>query len=104
MTSRLVLASERSTVSMSSGAIVRRSMTSTLMPSAASCSAAARQSCTIREYDTSVTSVPSRRIGGLAERDQVRRGSGRGPLRPYSSRFSMKTTGLGSRIAARSRP
>ncbi len=43
---------------MSSGATVRRSITSTEMPSPATRSAAATASCTIRETDTTVTSVP----------------------------------------------
>ena len=43
---------------MSSGATVRRSMTSTETPSLASRSAAAIASCTIRDTDTTVTSVP----------------------------------------------
>ena len=45
---------------MSSGATVRRSITSTEMPSPARRSAAATASCTIRETDTTVTSVPGR--------------------------------------------
>ena len=56
---------------MSSGATVRRSITSTEMPSPASCSAAASASCTIRDTDTTVTSVPGPHDGRLADRDEV---------------------------------
>ena len=45
---------------MSRGAMVRRSMTSTEMPSSATRSAAASASCTIRETDTTVMSFPER--------------------------------------------
>ena len=50
---------------MSSGATVRRSITSTEMPSPASASAAATASCTIRETDTTVMSVPARTTADL---------------------------------------
>ena len=43
---------------MSSGATVRRSMTSTEMPSPANASAAATASWTIRDTETTVMSVP----------------------------------------------
>lgn len=60
ITSRLVFPREPRTVSQSMGATVRRSTTSTEMPSAASDSATARLSRTMRETLTTVTSVPSR--------------------------------------------
>ena len=56
---------------MSSGATVRRSITSTEMPSSASSSAAATASCTIRETDTTVTSVPGRTTADRADRHDV---------------------------------
>src|SRR3546814_2275234 len=56
-----VLATDSRMGAVSSGATVRRSITSTDVPSsAASCSAAASASCTIRDTDTTVTSLPSR--------------------------------------------
>jgi hypothetical protein len=54
------LVTEARTVSMSSGATVRRSINSTEIPAAATSSAAARHSWTMRETDTTVTSVPLR--------------------------------------------
>ena len=60
MRSRLVLWTDSRTGAMSSGATVRRSITSTEIPSPASASAAASASCTIRDTDTTVTSVPAR--------------------------------------------
>ena len=62
---RLVLRTESRIVSMSSGATVRRSITSTEMPSPATASAAASASCTIRDTDTTVTSVPGRTTAAL---------------------------------------
>ena len=56
---------------MSSGATVRRSITSTEMPSPASCSAAATASCTIRDTDTTVMSVPGAHDDRPADRDDV---------------------------------
>ena len=56
---------------MSSGATVRRSITSTEMPSPATRSAAASASCTIRDTDTTVTSVPARTTARLADRHDV---------------------------------
>ena len=69
--SRLVLCTESRIGTMSSGATVRRSITSTEMPSPASCSAAATASCTIRETDTTVTSVPARTTADRADRHDV---------------------------------
>ncbi len=90
---------------MSSGATVRRSITSTEMcePSPANSSAAATASCTILDTDTNVTSLPGRTT---AERPigTTWSAGGAGPFMPYSSRFSMNTTGFGSRIAARNKP
>ena len=88
---------------MSSGATVLRSITSTEMPSAATDSAAATASWTILETDTTVTSVPGRTTAA-APIGTTWSAGGCGPFIPYSSRFSMKITGFGSWIAARSRP
>ena len=63
--SRLVLWTDSKMGAMSSGATVRRSMTSTESPSPATASAAARASWTIRETDTTVTSVPARTTADL---------------------------------------
>ena len=61
MRSRLVFATDSRIGAMSSGATVRRSITSTEMPSPASCPPRPRpHSCTIRETETTVTSVPAR--------------------------------------------
>ena len=59
-TTRPVLRTDALIVSRSSGATVRRSMTSTEMPSAATASAASSAWRTVNEYVTSVTSSPSR--------------------------------------------
>ncbi len=59
---RLVRATDSRMVVVSSGATVRRSITSTEMPSVATSSAAARASCTMRDTDTSVRSLPGRTI------------------------------------------
>ena len=58
--SRLVLCTDSRIGPMSSGATVRRSMTSTEIPSPSSVSAAASASCTMRETDTTVMSEPAR--------------------------------------------
>ena len=50
---------------MSSGATVRRSITSTEMPSSATSSAAATASWTMRDTETTVTSVPGRTTADL---------------------------------------
>ena len=60
MRSRPVRCTESSTGATSSGATVLRSITSTEIPSPATSSAAAIASWTIRETDTTVTSVPAR--------------------------------------------
>ena len=57
---RRVLASDERIVSRSSGASVRKSITSTSMPSVASVSAAASDSCSIIPYASTVASRPSR--------------------------------------------
>ena len=88
---------------MSRGATVLRSITSTEMPSSARRSAAATASWTIRETDTTVTSVPWRTTADFPIGRRWSAGAC-GPFMPYSSRFSMKTTGFGSWIAARSSP
>ena len=59
------------TVSMSSGLIVRRSITSQSMPSPASCSAAASESCTPFMTDTIVRSEPARAMRACAERQRL---------------------------------
>ena len=66
---------------MSSGATVRRSITSTEMPSPAKRSAAATASWTIRETDTTVTSVPGRTTAAVPMGTMWSDG-GCGPLRP----------------------
>ena len=63
--SRLVLWTDSRMGAMSRGATVLRSITSTEMPSPATTSAAARASWTIRETDTTVTSVPARTTADL---------------------------------------
>ena len=65
MRSRLVLCTESRTGATSSGATVLRSITSTEIPSAATSSAAATASWTIRETETTVTSVPGRTTADL---------------------------------------
>ena len=71
--SRIVLRSERRIVSMSSGASVRGSITSTEMPRSASRSAAVSASSTMPDSATTVTSSPSRatraRPNGIASPD-----------------------------------
>jgi len=86
---------------MSSGATVRRSMTSTEMPSSNRRSAAATASCTIRETETTVD-VGFPDVTRLAESDECRRRLR--SFHPVEQPFSMKTTGFGSWIAARSSP
>ena len=71
MRSRPVLCTDSRIGAMSSGATVRRSITSTEMPSPATRSAAATASWTIRETDTTVTSVPGRTTADRADRDDV---------------------------------
>ncbi|MCP1637461.1 hypothetical protein J2T28_002572 [Kerstersia gyiorum] len=82
-----VRAADASTASRSQGQIVRKSSTSTLMPSAASCSAASVQACTWRDQDTTVTSLPARATRALPK------GTGSPvctvPLEPQSSLCSM---------------
>lgn len=56
---------DSSTVCVSSGAIVRRSITSTDTPWVARSSATWRQSWTIRETLTKVTSLPGRAMRAL---------------------------------------
>ena len=80
---------------MSSGATVRRSMTSSEMSSSARVSAAASTSWTMRETETTVTSVPCRTTLEVPI-GRTKSGGGCGPFMPYSSRFSMKITGFGS--------
>jgi hypothetical protein len=92
ITIRFVLANDVSTVSQSSGAIVRRSITSASMPSAASRSATTRLSCAMRENDTIVTSVPVRVTAALPI-GTMWSSAKPGPVRSYSSRCSMTTTG-----------
>ena len=60
MSSRDVLVTDSRIGAMSSGATVRRSITSTETSSPASVSAAASASWTIRDTDTTVTSRPAR--------------------------------------------
>ena len=58
-------ATEATTASRSHGASVRRSMISASMPSAASCSAAARERCTVAPQVTMVRSSPGRTVAAL---------------------------------------
>ncbi len=81
MRSRLVLCTESRMGARSSGARVRRSITSTEIPSSLSCSAAATASCTIREMDTTVTSVPARTTAALPMGRRYS-GGGWGPFMP----------------------
>src|SRR6185369_4746303 len=98
---RVVRSTDAITVSMSSGLIVRRSITSQSMPSRARASAAARESCTPFITDTIVRSEPA-----LAMRAWPK-GIGSSPTSPFkpSRRLcSRKSTGFSSRIACLSRP
>ena len=63
---------EAITVSMSSGLIVRRSMTSQSMPSPASSSAAASESCTPFMTETIVRSEPARATRALPKGSGLR--------------------------------
>ena len=83
----------------SRGRIVRRSMTSASIPFAASCSAAARFSCTPRIAETTVTSPPCAGDGGLAESTRLCRSPR--PPSVYRRLYSTKITGLSSSIDAR---
>src|SRR5205085_548154 len=59
---REVFFTESNTVCLSHGLNVRRSITSTEIPSSSTAFAATRARCTVAPYVTSVTSVPSRTI------------------------------------------
>ena len=84
--------------------MVRRSMTSASMPCFASSSAAVSATPTMRENAVMVTASPGRTILALPI-GTIQSGSvGTWKLWPYSTSFSRKMTGLGSRIAALSRP
>mmetsp|Transcript_65201 Transcript_65201/g.153966 ORF Transcript_65201/g.153966 Transcript_65201/m.153966 type:complete len:211 (-) Transcript_65201:334-966(-) len=107
VTSRLVLARDSRMVPMSSGRILRRLMTSALIPDAANASAASRATRTMREKATMVTSVPWRitlalPMGTVKSLDMT--SSLTSNEVPYMISFSSKTTGLGSRMAALSNP
>ena len=65
MSSRLVLWTDSRIDSMSNGATVLRSITSTEIPSASTAAAAATASWTMRETDTMVRSVPARTTAAL---------------------------------------
>ena len=101
-TYRLVFLTDLLMASMSRGRILRRLMTSALMPSLASASAASRLCVTILLCATIVTSLPSRstlhfpigrrKLSDMASVDM-------GNETPYNISFSRKTTGLGSRMA-----
>ena len=68
---RCVRSTLATSVSSSSGRRLRRSTTSAEMPSFSSAAAASSATCVMREYATSVTSVPGRDDVRLAERDHV---------------------------------
>ena len=57
----------------------------------------------MRDQATTVTSLPLRTTRARPIGSGSSPESGRSPRRPYSRRFSMYTTGLSSRIAARMR-
>ena len=79
---RPVFCTERITVSMSSGTRLRRSITSADTPlSAASFSAAFRQSCTAGPQETKVRSLPSRFTSATPIGTRCSP-SGTGPLAP----------------------
>src|SRR6266542_591013 len=101
---RLVLATDARIVSRSSGTTDRRSITSMSIPSSASASPAASDSWTMRDAATTVTWLPSLATDAFPIGTRCSGSVGAGPVMPYSWRFSMNTTGFGSRIAARRSP
>ncbi|OGK81944.1 MAG: hypothetical protein A2X52_17115 [Candidatus Rokubacteria bacterium GWC2_70_16] len=95
--SRPVLRSEASMVSMSSGLSETGSITSAPMPAGARRARARSASCAMWEIPTMVTSSPSARTRARPK-DTVYGGSGTGPVTPWSSRCSTNMTGLSSRM------
>ncbi len=89
---------EASTVLRSHGQIVRRSITSTPMPSAASRSAAASDSCTVRLQLTIVTSSPRRTTRALPMATSSDRSTGDSSA--HNSLCSRYATGSPLRTAA----
>ena len=88
---------------MSSGRMVRKSITSTEIPSFANSSAANKAVFMIFPKETNVTSVPSRLISATPI-GIMYSPSGTIPLSPYIFSDSMNTTGSLSRIAAFNKP
>ena len=99
ITRRFVFFTELTIVSISSGLIVRGSMTST--ETSNSCwifSAACNASGTVIERATIVQSVPSRFTSATPSGIVKSSSSGTSPFSPYIRSCSMKMTGLSSRI------
>ena len=103
-TKRLVFCTEVVSVATSSGRKVRRSMTSASMPSAAKASAASRARPTMIEKAVMVTSAPARTTLALPIGSTKSGSVGTSKVCPYITSFSRKTIGLGSRMAAFSKP
>ena len=103
-TNRLVFFTLSTTVAVSSGRKVRRLITSASIPCSASCLAASRATPTMIEKATMVTCEPARSIFALPMGRMKSSSSGQSKVWPYRISFSRNTTGLGSRIDARSRP
>ena len=103
ITTRPVLAADASSASSSSGFSVRMSSTST-RASSASASAARSASGTIAPYATNVRSVALAREARLPERDDVLALGNLAAHRPVVELRLEHDDGVGSRIAAASRP
>ncbi|CAB5008495.1 unannotated protein [freshwater metagenome] len=103
ITSRPVRRTDSRIVSESSGFTPRGSITSTLIPSAASCSAASSARCIRVVHATTVTWVPARATAACPISTRCSP-SGTSPLSPYRPLCSRKSTGLSERIALLSRP
>lgn len=103
-----VFLTELAIVSISIGLIVRKLITSHEIPlSFSNCCAACNDQPTKRELATMVISFPSRSILAFpmgSKKSSCSAASDMWWEAPYSSSFSKKTTGLGSRIAALSNP
>ena len=84
--------------------MVRKLITSASMPSLANSSAAAKALPTISAKAVMVTCLPGRSIFARPIGKTKSSPSGTSELWPYMISFSRKITGLGSRIAAFSKP
>ena len=100
---RPVRRTDATIASLSSGRIVRRSRTSTSMPSRARFSAALSEVCSILAHVTTVTSRPGRFTSATPSGTTCST-AGTSPLSAYITSLSMNTTGLSSRIEAFSNP